>query len=285
MKKNILTLVIFAMITSCSNSPLESDVKTVKNRANLSYLKKGMNQAQVNNLMGAPHQKGTYEVDKKEYEVWFYIIKPYELGQKKAFIDNLYPIVFKNQIVIGFGKKFFEYLFDIGEQREIQEEEERQKYTPDPEEWPSNENKIIPIIPESAEEQPKKSDQPEEKPEDLQEVLNKIQQDEEQEKAKEAEEGINQQDQQNLPQDEKQMIEGEGQEQQEGIQPNGTKQPFSPKEEEIIEGTIQKDKGKKAQPEESMDTQPETQDKSSDKKPSSCPIEKDDSDDNYPFWE
>lgn len=283
MKKNILTLVIFALITSCSNSPLESDVKTVKNRANLSYLRKGMNQTQVFNLMGTPYQKGTYEVDKKEYEVWFYIIKPYELGQTKPFIDNLYPIVFKNQIVIGSGKKFFEYLFDIGEQREIQQEEERQKYTPDAEEWPSNENKIIPIIPESVE-QPKQEEQKEDQTEDLQKVLDKIQRDEELEKEKEAEEDL-QQGQQELSPDEKQMIETP--EKQEGIQPDAKKQPFSPQEEQIIEETIQKDKGKGAQPKSSSITPPEKQEKESSKKPYSCPVEKDseDEDNNYPFWE
>ncbi len=168
-------LVLFSFITSCANSPMETSVKSEENRKQMSFLKKGMSEKQVYALIGEPYQKGSYQLDQNSYEVWYYITRSFELGQEQPHMDNFTPIVFQKGKMIGFGKRFYNSVFDE-KIRRLAEEERKEAYTDDEEEWPPGDHQVIPMTPSEEDKKAAEDNQTDEnQPEDLQDVLDGIQ--------------------------------------------------------------------------------------------------------------
>jgi hypothetical protein len=94
--------------------------------------------------MGGPNKSEQKKYESSIYTVWYYITEPPILGQSRLVSRNYTPLVFQSDKLIGWGKKFYRYTFDIDNERYKQAEESRQAYTDDKEEWPRNEHSLIP---------------------------------------------------------------------------------------------------------------------------------------------
>ena len=125
-------------------STMRTGLKSDENVQNLANLRIGMTEEDVLTVMGRPYKSESYVIDQKNYDIWFYITEPTILGQSKPSQQNFTPVIFKDNILVGWGNNYYNYLMDIDNSREKYREAERQKYTNDRDEWPRNEHVIIP---------------------------------------------------------------------------------------------------------------------------------------------
>lgn len=139
----ILTLIILITTSSCYRSVLQTGVTSEENRIKLANISKGMSQGQVLEVMGYPHKLENKKYKKKRYDIWYYVTQPVILGQSQLVFDNFTPVIFHKCKLIGWGKRFYRYFFDVDNIRDLIKEEKRQAYTDDRDEWPRNEHQFI----------------------------------------------------------------------------------------------------------------------------------------------
>jgi hypothetical protein len=147
MKKYIFISTLFLfLLTSCVKTATQYGVIAENNRIKMLNISKSMSSCDVSLLMGKPYKKETKSIDNKEYEVWHYLTEDPLLGQTMLIKRNFTPLVFDDCKLIGWGKIFYNNLFDIDNAKNKAQEEKRQKYTNDKEEWPSNKHlEVLPL--------------------------------------------------------------------------------------------------------------------------------------------
>ena len=128
------------LFSACSRSPIATSVKSEENKYNLSWVKVGMTQSSVYNKMGCPQRTEKTEINGVDYEIWYYLTKRYALGQTRLLPQNTTPLIFKNKKLVGWGREYYNYLLNIDNERNLRKSEERQEYTNDEDEWPSDEH-------------------------------------------------------------------------------------------------------------------------------------------------
>jgi len=97
MKKTIIILLLSCLLAGCGAvKGLEASV----NRNQLDNLKVGMTTDQVRRAMGRPY-KSEFVGNK---QMWFYITDWQSDG--KTTPDELTPLIFENDILLGWGDKF-----------------------------------------------------------------------------------------------------------------------------------------------------------------------------------
>ena len=140
-----LSLASFFLLSGCMERMMQEELAAEHNMINWQRLEIGMNENQVLNAMSFPDRKEFHVVDGREYAVWFYLTnttKP--VFVKKFSKKNYSPVVFRNGVLIGWGYDFYNYVFDVKQEKRKMEEENRMKYTDHPEEWPAKEHRIVP---------------------------------------------------------------------------------------------------------------------------------------------
>jgi len=157
MRLIFLCFASFFLLFGCAERIMQEEIVAERNMVNWKNLKLGMNENQVLYYMSFPDRKEFHVVNEQEYVVWFYLTdttKP--VFVKKFSKKNFSPVVFRNGVVIGYGYDFYNYVFDVNDEKRKMEEEKRMQYTDNPEEWPSKDHKII--LPPSQEEKPVEND-------------------------------------------------------------------------------------------------------------------------------
>ncbi len=149
----ILLIIISVLLYSCMGSTMQTSLKSEQNRDNIVGLRLGMTQEDVLTLMGSPYKSEVHKIENNTYVIYFYVTEPTVLGQSKLIEQNFTPVVFKDNILVGWGTNYYNYLMDIDNAREKYEEEKRQKYTDDRDEWPPNQHVVIPPPSEKANDQ------------------------------------------------------------------------------------------------------------------------------------
>ena len=135
-----LSLASFFLFTGCMERMMQEELAAEHNMINWQKLEIGMNETQVLNTMSFPDRKEFHVVDGREYSVWFYLTNPTKpVFVKKFSKKNFSPVVFRCGVLVGWGYDFYNYVFDVKEEKRKMEEEKRMKYTDHPEEWPANE--------------------------------------------------------------------------------------------------------------------------------------------------
>jgi outer membrane protein assembly factor BamE (lipoprotein component of BamABCDE complex) len=122
---------------------MKTGVESESNRIGLSNLKVGMTKSSVMNYMGKPNKTQSFMIDNKRYDIWFYLTKAHSLGQTKPTDSNMTPLIFKSDLLDGWGYRHYEYLLDINNSRERHKQEKTQKYTNNKDEWPASEHRMI----------------------------------------------------------------------------------------------------------------------------------------------
>lgn len=155
----ILGFLFFSLLlfVGCAGSPLATGAKAEENTFNMAYIRIGMSEDQVYNVMGRPYDIETYEMDEEYFEVWFYVTRRVDLGQTRLVPGNFTPLVFQDGFLVGWGKNYYNHLLDIENAREKRREDLRQRYTDDDDEWPPHTHQIIPgeePLQEKSEEKP-----------------------------------------------------------------------------------------------------------------------------------
>jgi len=143
MKRLFIFLSIIILLNGCFKAPIKTGAVSEENRVNLSSLAIGMSPDQVLEVMGYPYSTQEKLYNNKVYEVWYYITEPTLLGQSKLITRNFTPLVFENGHLKGWGNNFYKYTFDIEGEKSKAEEDKRQQYTDDKQEWPSSEHRTI----------------------------------------------------------------------------------------------------------------------------------------------
>jgi hypothetical protein len=159
MKKYIFISSIFLfLLTSCVKTSTQYGVIAENNRIKMLNISKEMASCDVSLLMGKPYKKEIKSIDNKEYEVWLYLTEDPLLGQTMLIKRNFTPLIFENCKLLGWGRVFYNYLFDIDNARNKVKENKRQQYTNDRDEWPSN--KHLEVAPLNAKKEPLTKDLP-----------------------------------------------------------------------------------------------------------------------------
>jgi len=143
MKRLFLFILLIFSLNGCFKNPIKTGAISEENRINLSTLAIGMTQQQVLDNMGYPYKTEERVSQNRVYEVWYYITERTLLGQSRLITRNFTPVVFEAGHLVGWGNNFYKYTFDIDDEKQKREEEKRQRYTDDKNEWPRNEHTII----------------------------------------------------------------------------------------------------------------------------------------------
>jgi len=136
--------ILLCFLSSCSRSPVVSGVRAEENKYNMAFIKIGMSQSKVYNIMGCPQDVETLNINEECYVVWFYLTKRFGLGQTRLLPQNLTPIVFKNEYLVGWGNEYYKYLLNIENEKGKRKSEFRQEYTDDEHEWSPERHSQIP---------------------------------------------------------------------------------------------------------------------------------------------
>ena len=88
------------------------------NRVSMLNLKIGMSKTQVFSLMGNPYKSESYQVEGKNLEFWLYRTEIYVEENKS---DNFTPLAFENDILIGWGRNYYDNAFRIKQDIKIEE--------------------------------------------------------------------------------------------------------------------------------------------------------------------
>ena len=101
-------ILIFSVLCGCMpNQGLSTAADSEINIRNISRLERGMNQVQVLKIMRQPYSDSVFVLENDTYDVWFYVTNPTALGQSRMVPLNLTPLAFKNGILIGWGKNYY----------------------------------------------------------------------------------------------------------------------------------------------------------------------------------
>jgi hypothetical protein len=104
---------IYFLACGCAaNRGLETLSDAETNQARIPFLKVGMNQDEVLCQMGPPHSREQKQRDQELIEVWFYATKPTVLGQSRLVPLNLTPLVFRNQVLAGWGYAYYRFWYE-----------------------------------------------------------------------------------------------------------------------------------------------------------------------------
>lgn len=259
MRRLLLYIAISLTLTGCFKTPLKTGAISEQNRISLYSLEIGMTTEQVLDVMGYPYKTEERMYNAELYEIWYYITEPTYLGQSELITRNFTPLVFEAGNLIGWGRNFYKYQFDIEDEKGKRKAEKDQKYTDDKEEWPSNQHTIIEPMSSSKKDQPK-TDQT--KSQDLFKLI--VPKDEQEKQArKQTEPSLN------------------GKTESEDVKSESdTKEVQTDTELKKADTTttIQKDDIKPI-------TEQKTKDKPSKKKETEAPCKKESSDEGYYFWE
>jgi hypothetical protein len=139
----IIYMFLVLFIVSCSKTIISTGAAAEENIMNMSSLDLCMTKKQVLSVMGSP-----YKTEKKYnkdgmYDIWYYITEPILLGQSKLIDRNFTPLIFEGGYLIGWGRSFYRYTFDINNEKWKRQEEANQQYTNDEKEWPRNKHAVI----------------------------------------------------------------------------------------------------------------------------------------------
>ena len=143
MKNRLLLILLIIVLGGCAGSPLQTSVEAERHLSNMTDVEIGMSQSDVRSIMGNPYKVEKRTMEGIVYEVWYYITRGALLSQTRLIDSNFTPLVFLSGYLRGWGWNYYNYLFDINNARFRREEEMRQRYTDDRNEWPPNEHKII----------------------------------------------------------------------------------------------------------------------------------------------
>ena len=168
--KRLYVFIILLFLISCSRTILKTGSISEENNRNMSSLEVGMNSKQVLNIMGRPDKIEEKKYENETFVVWYYITEPMTLGQSELITRNLTPLVFEMDRLIGWGRKFYNYTFDINDEKWKRQEEKNQQFSDDKTKWPRNEHAIILPMNESK----KEGALEETKEKDLMKILNEI---------------------------------------------------------------------------------------------------------------
>ncbi len=145
MSKYIMFFISLAVVfSSCSTSTtLVSGSIAEENKINMLNVQKDMTQDEVLCIMGYPDKNEVESFGDENYDVWYYQTTETFFGQSKLIFRNFTPFIFKDGILRGWGKNYYKYTFDVDNEKNKRLEQDRQKYTNDRNEWPSNSHLII----------------------------------------------------------------------------------------------------------------------------------------------
>lgn len=140
----LLFLILMVLCSFSYGGSLRLGDEAAGGRIGILRLKKGMLKKEVICILGYPYKARRKTHEGKVYEVWYYLTRRPSLGQARLLPNNFTPVILQDNIVIGWGMPFYNHLFDFEGEREKRLEEERQKYTDHPEEWPANDHRYVP---------------------------------------------------------------------------------------------------------------------------------------------
>ncbi|NGX29053.1 MAG: hypothetical protein K940chlam1_01246 [Candidatus Anoxychlamydiales bacterium] len=155
MRRLLLYIAISLTLSGCFKTPLKTGAISEQNRISLYSLEIGMSTEQVLDVMGYPYKTEERMYNVELYEIWYYITEPTYLGQSELITRNFTPLVFEAGHLIGWGRNFYKYQFDVEDEKAKRKAEKDQKYTDDKEEWPSNQHTIIEPMSASKKDKPK----------------------------------------------------------------------------------------------------------------------------------
>lgn len=152
-------LTITTLLSGCAkHSLMKSGTEAEYNRYYIAKLRIGMTEDEVWDMMGRPYKIIKRSADGEMHDVWYYVTKGKILGQTKVLARNLTPLVFRDRILKGWGRRYYNYVFDVDNARALYESREKQRYTNDRHEWPPEDHGYVPSPHEK--EQTEKSSQP-----------------------------------------------------------------------------------------------------------------------------
>jgi len=99
MKKGIIILLLSGLLAGCG---AVKGLEASANRKQLDNLKVGMTTDQVRRAMGKPYKSEFYGTK----QMWFYITEWQSDG--KTTSDEMTPLVFENNILLGWGSNFLD---------------------------------------------------------------------------------------------------------------------------------------------------------------------------------
>jgi len=122
MKIKIVYLLFAVVLAGCAGSPLQTGVEAEQNRMQIGDVKMGMSQSMVRRIMGPAYKREIRMIDGREYEVWYYLTKGTLLYQTRYLDRNFTPFIFSDNVLVGWGWKYFNHLFEIEEENCVPEE-------------------------------------------------------------------------------------------------------------------------------------------------------------------
>lgn len=150
MKKVLLITILSIFLSGCATTLIKTGAIADENRINMASLKVGMSKGQVSYVMGSPYKIENSKYNGVSYTTWFYITEAMILGQTQLVGKNLTPLIFQSNKLLGWGRNFYKFTFDISREKWKRELEKKQKYTDDKEEWPRNQHLMIPAMNEKS---------------------------------------------------------------------------------------------------------------------------------------
>ena len=154
----ICLLVLFA--GCASNSPMQTTAISDQTGINKLYVRKGMCADEVLSIMGSPYKSESKAADDLMYSIWYYITTPTVLGQGELLPYNFTPFIFKEGLLLGWGEHFYNYIFNIDNER-VRGDQEKSKKINEDGEWHSLEQILTPPPPPEKKEPPKTPPPPE----------------------------------------------------------------------------------------------------------------------------
>ena len=134
---------IFFLFMGCAGSPMSIDKRAEENNMRMIELHVGMHKKDVINVLGSPREKEEKEIDGEIYSIWLYVTKGVSLMQSELMKENYTPLIFKKNILVGWGYHYYKYLLDIDDAKKKAQEAKKQQYTDDQDEWPAPEHRFV----------------------------------------------------------------------------------------------------------------------------------------------
>ncbi len=83
------------------------------NPKTFSQIQLGMSETEVTNLLGAPSNYETFQINQDVYDVWFYEVAP----SKKKEVSKRVPLTFKNAVLVGMTQDYYDGIREGSEER------------------------------------------------------------------------------------------------------------------------------------------------------------------------
>ncbi|MBU6382929.1 MAG: DUF3192 domain-containing protein [Verrucomicrobia bacterium] len=114
---------IFAGGCLASNA-LQYEAMSETNQYRLMRIREGMSEREVLQIMRAPYNYETFDVEGDIYDIWFYVTRTTVLDQTRMVPQNLTPLAFRNGILVGRGYQWYYYALNAQGCMPMQEESE-----------------------------------------------------------------------------------------------------------------------------------------------------------------